>query len=286
MKKFYTVLAACLITAAGWAQQPVSDAMPFIQLDYNPASLAMGSTLVPSSAVLPLSPGFAAGVAYQSYMPAISGTEYISAGAAGSYEKLAGSLSFSRGTGEEITGEKFTPTEVLISIGLGYALTDFLAIGANLKYAKEQLLSDYSNNAAAVDLFVAGKIEELDFAAGVSSLGQKVASRSTGDFSLPTTLPAACGYEYSLEDAHALRGRVKADYYLSGCFAAGLGVEYCYSGMVSARAGYHYGGDSIIPSFASAGIGLHVGQFTLDAAYLFASDVLGGSFSVSAGVRF
>lgn len=287
MKKLYIMLAAGMVSLAAAAQGPVSDALPFIQVDYNPASIAMGSTYVPSVAVVPLSGvSLVGGVGYQNYMPAISGTQYISAGAAGTYGKVAGSISFSRGTGEEIASEKFTPSEILVSVGAGYALTDILALGVNLKYAKEQLLSNYSNSAIAADAFVAGRIEDFDFAAGVSSIGQKVASQSTGDFSLPTSLTAGCGYGLSVADEHAIRARVKGDYYLSGAFAAGVGAEYCFDGMVSARAGYHYGGNSIIPSFASAGLGVHIHEFTFDAAYLFASDVLGGSFSVSAGVRF
>ena len=63
-------------------------------------------------------------------------------------------------------------------------------------------------------------------------------------------------------------------------------MEYGYDGLVFARAGYHYGGDSLVPTFASAGLGLKIGEFTLDAAYLFASDILGGTFSVGVGVRF
>ena len=40
--------------------------------------------------------------------------------------------------------------------------------------------------------------------------------------------------------------------------------------MVAVRAGYRYGGKSVIPSFTSVGIGLKFVGITLDVAYLMA----------------
>lgn len=285
MRKIAIIAAACFMSLAAAAQ--TSEALPFIQMDFSPVSLGMGSTCVPSSAVLPLSgTKLAGGVAYEDYMPNLSSTQYISAGLAGSLDKFGYSLAFSRGTGETVSGETFKPSEILVNAGASYAVAEFLAIGANVKYGQEKLLASYSSSAVAFDLFAAGKYSGFDFAAGVSALGGKVKSESTGDFSLPSAITLAAGYSAAFADVHALTARVKADRYFSGPIAAGLGVEYGYGGMVFARAGYHYGGDSIVPSFASVGLGARLGEFTLDAAYLFASDVLGGSFSVCLGVKF
>lgn len=285
MRKLYMILAAGLMTLEAAAQ--TSEALPFIQMDYNPVSLATGSTLIPSSAVLPLSDvKLAGGVAYESYMPGLSPTNYISAGAAGKLDKLGLSIAFSRGSGEPVTGEKFVPSEILVNAGVSYAVTDFLAIGANVKYGKEQLLANYANSAVAFDVFAAGKFSGFEFAAGASALGGKVQSESTGDFSLPAAITIGGGYTAKFAEVHAITARIKADRYFSGPIAAGFGFEYGYDGLAFARAGYHYGGDSIVPSFASAGLGLKIGEFTLDAAYLFASNILGGTFSVGVGVRF
>lgn len=285
MKKLYIILAAGLMSLSAAAQ--TSEALPFIQLDYSPVSLSMGSSLIPSSAVLPLSDSrLAGGVLYESYMPELSATRYIGAGVAGTLGKLGLSLAFTRGTGEMIADEKFIPSELMLNAGVSYAVMDFLAIGANVKYGKEQLLAAYANSAVAFDLFAAGKTAGFEFAAGVSALGGKVHSESTGDFSLPAAVTLGAGYTAEFGDVHAIAARARADRYFSGPIAAGFGIEYGYSGLAFARAGYHYGGDSIIPSFASAGLGLHVGDFTVDAAYLLASDILGGSFSVCVGVRF
>ena len=285
------ILAACLIPAAALAQGPVSEALPFTQLDYNPASIGMGGTMVSSSATLPLSGvKLAGGVSYQNYMPQISATAYIGGGVAGCLDKLGYSLSFVHGTGEKLyiddVATDYNPTEMMVNAGVSYAILDQLAVGVNVKYAQEQPAQNYSNSAIAADVFVAGKFSGLDFAAGVSSVGQKVKSQATGEYSLPSALIASAGYTYELTEDNVISARARVDSYFSGALAAGAGVEYCWSGMVCARAGYHHGGDSIIPTYASAGLGFRYSGFTLDAAYLFASDVLGGSFAISAGVRF
>ena len=284
------ILAACLIPAAAMAQGPVSDALPFTQLDYNPASIGMGGTVVPSAAVLPLKEvKLAGGLSYQNYMPDISATQYIGGGVAGCLDKLGYSFSFVRGTGEIIEDGSvgsYTPKEMLVNAGVSYAVLDRLAVGVNVKYAQEQPMLNYSNSAIAADVFVAGKFNGIDFAAGLSSVGQKVKSQATGEYSLPSAIVASAGYAYELTEDNVVSARARVDSFFSGALAAGAGVEYCWSGMVCARAGYHYGGDSIIPSYASAGLGLRYSVITLDAAYLFASDVLGGGFAISAGVRF
>ena len=287
MKKISLTLLAGILCLAASAQEPVSEALPFMQMDFNPSSIAMGSTRIPSAAILHLSgTKLAADVAYESYMPELSGTQYVSGGAAGTYGKFGASIGFTRGTGDEITGERFTPSEILVNAGLSYAVTPMIAAGVNVKYAKEQLLSNYSNNAVAADVFVAGKLDAFDFAAGVSSLGGQVESESTGKFNLPSAVTLGCGYLYDLNEEICLYARLRGDYYFSGNPAAGLGVEGWYKGMFAVRAGYHYGGESVIPNFASAGLGARIGEFPFDAAYIFASEALMNSFSICAGVRF
>ena len=156
---------------------------------------------------------------------------------------------------------------MLVSAGLSYAFLDFLSIGVNAKYAKEQPWTNTSIDGLAVDVILAGKMEGIDFAAGVTSLGQKVKSQSSGEYNLPTALTLAAGYRYEVSDEHALAARAKVDSYLGGSLAAGAGVEYCWSGMVSARAGYHYA-TAVAPSFASFGLGFAFKGVGLDAAYL------------------
>jgi hypothetical protein len=74
--------------------------------------------------------------------------------------------------------------------------------------------------------------------------------------------------------------------FFSGGISAGLGVEYAWNGQLFARAGYHYGGDGPVPSFASAGLGIRLADFSLNGAYIFGSDVLANTFALSFGVSF
>lgn len=285
MKKIYIILAGILICSGVSAQELVSEAMPFVQLDYNPVSVAMGSTRVASAALLPLSSyNLKAGATYQNYMPEIDGTQYMGVGVSGKKDGLGLSLAFVRGKGAEISGEKFSPSEILVNIGAGYAFAENLSAGINVKYAREQILSNYTHGAVAADIFVAGKMDNVDFAGGLSSVGQNVSSESTGQFRLPSAATFAAGY--TLGEDNMLVTRVKADFYFSKAVAFGIGAEYNFMEIASLRCGYHYGGESVIPNFASAGLGVHFGEFTLDASYLFASDVLKNSFAISAGVRF
>ena len=292
MRKLYIMLAAGLLSLAAAAQNPTSEALPFMQLDYNPSSIAMGSTVVSSAATIPFSGiKLAGGVSYQNYMPQLSATQYIGGGFAGSLDKVGYSFAFVHGTGERVyvldeAGTHYDPTEILVNAGLSYAFLEFLSLGVNVKYAKEQPWPNTSIDGLAADVILAGKVEGFDFAAGVTAIGQKVKSQSLAEYDLPGAITAGAGYRYEFSDEHAFTVRAKLDSYFTSGLAAGAGVEYCWSGMVSARAGYHYGGDSIVPTFASAGLGICFSGLTLDAAYLFASDVLGGTFALSAGFRF
>ena len=48
MKKISLTLLAGILCLAASAQEPVSEALPFMQMDFNPSSIAMGSTRIPS----------------------------------------------------------------------------------------------------------------------------------------------------------------------------------------------------------------------------------------------
>jgi hypothetical protein len=58
--------------------------------------------------------------------------------------------------------------------------------------------------------------------------------------------------------------------------------------MISVKAGYKYGGKSIIPSYASVGAGFRFAGVTLDFAYLMggASSPMKNTLSIGLGYRF
>ena len=287
MRKLYMILAAGLASLNIYAGNPASEALPFMQIDYTPRSIAMGnSNLGCSSAVALADFKFKGGIGYDNYMPELSGTRYMIGGIAAKRNSFGFSASFQRGTGDKISGENYSPSEILLNLGAGVAMTENFGIGVNVKYAHEQLLSDYSNKAVAFDLTASWRYKTSMISGGITCIGESVKSSTKEAYPLPTALDLAGNHTFVFTEDHSVQLAAKADYYLSGAFAAGAGVEYSYAGMVFARAGYHYGGESLVPSFASAGLGLHLGEFFVDASYVFASDVLNNSFAISVGVCF
>ena len=56
--------------------------------------------------------------------------------------------------------------------------------------------------------------------------------------------------------------------------------------LLSLRIGYNYGGESIIPSYASSGIGFKMGGFEFNAAFFLAGKDIGNSFIAGLGFHF
>jgi len=287
MKKFYMIIAAGLVSLNMFAGSPASPALPFVQLDYFAKSLAMGSSFIGCASLLPMEDvKIKGGLAYEDYMPELSGTKYMGAEVSIKQNIFGISFSFTKGTGEEITGENYTPYEILLRAGLGVAFSDNFALGVNLKYAKEHLLSSYSNEGLVFDITGTWRLNNTFVTGGLTGLGEGVKSDAGDNYPLPTALDIAGNHIFELAEDHAVQLAARADYYLSGEFALGAGIEYGFADMVFARAGYHYGGESLVPSFASAGLGLKLGNFFVDASYAFASDILNNSFAIGAGVCF
>lgn len=287
MKRILLTCAAVLAGLALHAGTPVSEALPFTQIDFSPASLAMASSRVASVATVPFGAHDAsAGLGILNYMPEIDGTFYSFAGGALNKNNIGASLAVVHGKGSQIDGENFTPTEIMVNAGLAWRFIPMLSAGVNVKYAKENILNGYSSSAVAADLFLAGEYAGFDFAAGVSDLGKRVGSEATGSFSLPAAVSLAGGWNHSFAEKHGVRLQAKADRFFSGAFAASAGAEYSYASTGFARLGYRYGGDSFMPSFASAGLGARFEGFAVDATFIFASESLGGSIGLGVSYTF
>lgn len=284
-----------------------AQALPFTAVDYDAVTLAKGgasltetSTVANAAFANPAAIVFYddmldASLAYTMWQPDFSNTSVASAGAALKIGKNIGvALGLSKGSSPEFsivdgsgaeTGS-FKPGNLQLGLGVAYKIIPFLSVGANIGYAVENLAPEMSYGALNADVYAMLKLGSLKAAVGVSELGGKVTSQSGASFSLPTSANVGIGYDLELSDAHAVNLNADAAYYLMGDIAAAAGVSYTYARMVSVRAGYHYGGSSVIPSFASAGIGLRLFGAKLDFAYLFASDVMKNTLSVSLGYSF
>ena len=77
-----------------------------------------------------------------------------------------------------------------------------------------------------------------------------------------------------------------AGYYFTGGFAAAVGASYAFDDMVFVRAGYRYGGKSVIPSYASVGAGVRFAGVKVDLAYVVSSSPMANTLGVSLGYSF
>ncbi|MBO4427054.1 MAG: hypothetical protein J5771_01025 [Bacteroidales bacterium] len=275
------ILAMLLLPTAAFAVEPGTEAMPFLRLDFSPASLAMGASGPKTAATLPFSRSdFSAGASYLRFAPELSPVTYISGGAAGKYEEFGFSLDFTRGAGEKIYGTDDIPTDLVVKGGVGFTFNENYSAGVNLGYAQQSIMANYKTSSYVADFFAAGHFDGLVAWAGFSTLGSSVGSEKTGEFPLPSSITVGGSLTAVETEHHLLRMNLAGDYYFSGTIALSAGAEYSFAQHAFLRAGYRYGGDSVVPSFASAGLGLRFCGVELNAAYLFASDVLGKSLAI------
>lgn len=286
-----------------------SEALPFTRTSRDPVSLAMGGTSVTrtsgmsyasfsNAAAIPFSDRtFDVAAGYGMWYPSSSTVNNVSAGAAwnagGKFGIAAG---FSYGICEEYeimnaSGQAagyFSPSEIQANIGLAWRFLPFISVGADVKYLGNTLAEGQSYSAVSSDIFLMSEFSSFRAAIGVSSLGSKVRSASGESFSLPASATLGLGYGDVFGQRHGVEVLVDADCYFSGAFSAAAGASYTYNDMVSVRAGYRYGGDSVIPSFASVGAGVKLFGVRLDAAYLIASgdSPLKNTFCIGIGYSF
>ena len=266
-----------------------AQALPFVSADYSASSLAKaGANATGTSstafaafdniAAVPFSDrsaDFALG--YTSWQPSSASSNVILLG--GSYnlaEKLGLSLGFTYGMYPEydiINNQgsnkgSFSPSDIQIKAGASYRFLPYLSAGVSLGYASSYLAADVSYGAFQADVFLMSKFADYKVALGLSDLGSAVMSASEVKFSLPTALTLGLGYEKSFADVHEVDVALDADYYFAGTVAASIGAEYIYNNMISFCAGYRYGGESVIPSYASLGLGGIFYGISLDLAYV------------------
>lgn len=300
IKKHITALSFAVLAVASAAAQ----SLPFTAVNYDPASLAKGgsATLTTSSvayssfenpAAVPFydqNADFSA--VYSMWNP--NGVTSNVAGVAGAYnikDKLGVSAGFSYGmhSAYEIynsTGASegnYTPSDIQFNIGLAYRFIPSLSVGVNVGYASSALAENVSYGSLTSDVFLMGDFNGFKAAIGVSDLGPGVVSTSGTRFSLPTSGVVALGYCTDFANNHGIDLEIDAEYYFKGGVAASFGAEYDFRNMLFARAGYRYGGNSVLPSFASIGAGVKFAGIKIDAAYLFANEVIGNTIAVSVG---
>ncbi len=179
------------------------------------------------------------------------------------------------------TIDTFTPKDIIGNLALSYRVLDGLSIGVTGKYVSSSIAPDLSGTAFGADVSVSCAHGPFSASAALCNLGSAV-SYGSSSYSLP--MLAKAGAAFSLK---GLTVSAEADYLFDGAFAASLGAEFGLAKIAFLRAGYHYGSsEKGLPTFASAGIGLKFAGVELNAAYLFASETLGGTMTFGLGYSF
>lgn len=300
IKSYTAVLALILAPVITGAQ-----ALPFTAAETNAASLRKaGADIVETGSVadaafrnasaIPFSDGhfdFEAG--YTSWAPSNSSI-INAAGAWNIGDKLGITAGFAYGMhpSYEITNEggavkgTFKPSDMQLKAGFAYRFLPFLSAGVNVGYASSSLAEGHSYGAVTSDIFLMGKFSDFKIAAGVSDLGSGVTSAGGAKFKLPTAVTVGAGYEKTFAEKHGISVNLDADYFLTEGIAIAFGAQYSFNRMVFASAGYRYGGDSPVPSYASVGLGAAFKGIKLDLAYLMGSDVMANTMALSIGYSF
>lgn len=303
MKKitYITGVVAILFASMSMSAQN-TPALPFSAADYNPVTLAKGGAgLVETSSIafaaytnaaaIPFSESTGdVAVGYDMWQPSSVNVNYMNVAAGFNIkDKVGVAAGFSYGmyNKKDFAGMEVVPSNIQANVGISWRFVKFLSIGANVGYARETLMKDYSLGAVTTDVFLMSEFYDFKIAAGVSNLGSKVKSKYS-TYSLPTAVSLGLGYDKVFAEKHGIDVLVDADYFLAGAFTVSAGAGYTFNDMVSVRAGYNYGGEAVIPSYASVGAGVKFFGVKLDLAYLIAGSdsPMNNTLAVSLGYSF
>lgn len=298
-KTIITVLMACATVFQTYAQD---EAFGWLGRENNPVYSAMsGASMVSSSdisyaafhnpAAMPYSSDkFGIGASYCLAAKPEFDKGFISAGAGFRIGKRVGlSVAANYNIGAEYeqmdefgnnTGS-FRTSSMLFVAGIGVKAIDMLSFGVNFKYALERLQPEDNPGAFASDIYALFKWKGLGVAAGVANLGTKVRDASGASYSLPASGRVGVGYADEVAARHFVEANLDADCYFSGAFSAAAGVQYGWNDLLFVRAGYRYAtGTCVLPSSASAGLGVKFFGVKIDAAYFYIPSISQSRISV------
>ncbi len=277
MKRLSTiVIAAASILACLTAKaQGGADALPFVRTDFGPALTGTAGAAVASAEAGPWS-AFrgAVAMAFPGSLQGAAGEFRLTDGNAGfsaaGMAKLAGKIGLGFGL-SYLGGDKigdYRTNNFLLSTAFAYSITDSFSLGANLRFARQNLMESVSYNGVSLDLNALAKIGySVTATFGLSALGNTVESASGTAYAQPANVYAGAEYVYGFEN-NKLAVDAMAEYYFSGNYGAAVGASFTYDGMVTARAGYRYASQGcVLPSLFSLGLEGRLGSFAVNASF-------------------
>ncbi len=289
------------------------EAMAFSRIVHDPSSVAMAFSGKASpanvawasfsnAAIVPMYKGkFDAELSYQSWAPSSPlSSSPISAGlsyntgkvgitAGGSYISYAAYDIVDEGG---TTTGSYAPNDLQLNAGIGFMLGKDISLGINARYLSSRITSEDAYSSLAADIFIAGRVAlrgvGFHYTLGLANMGTGVKDASGVSYPLPSSVSAAGSVRAELAPKNFIRANLDADYFLSSSsLGAAIGVEYSYNDMLFLRGGYHYGSAGCaIPSFASLGIGASLYGVTVNASYILANELIGGTLCLGIGYAF
>lgn len=304
MKRIAATVFFAVITLSAFAQ---GTAMDFIRADRNPATLGLagagyasfsGGTALSAfgnPALIPLaSHKYSVGGAFGMAPSGDSRSMVYTGGASARLGGIGVSAAYLGGSYPQIplysegggASGSFTPRDMMIGLGLSFAIGDNISFGAVGRYATSALDGKTTLSSISTDIMAVYRRDALSVSAGVLGLGPKVESVSNRSYPLPSSARIAAAYNLSLGD-FSTEFMADADYFFSGNAAVAAGVQGGYKDMAFVRAGYRYASSkgefsaAPVPSMFTVGAGVKVLGITFDAAY-----VVGGAVMAGLGYRF
>ena len=307
-RSFSLILCLCGLAAVASAQTGTvsvegGSAFPFARITRDPLSGGMAgagfaSLQAPSwaafrnAAAVPLSDMrlISGAVSYQNWMPRTDLARNIQGGVALKKDKLGFSLGFARqgygsydvyDAGGNAVGT-FAPSDLQIALGCAYApIAERLSTGFQLSCLRSNLDAGTSSTTVTLGFSTMWIREDLTLAAGFSHFGLPISDNQGKEFLVPVSFELGGQYRIHAGDKHAVRFLLDGELQDDGGLNARAGLEYSFGQLVFARAGYRAANDkSIVPAHAAAGFGVRWKGFSLDASYLFASEILEGSWAL------
>ena len=271
-----TVLAAAaLLACIAASAQGGADALPFVRTEFGPALTGTAGAAVATAEAGPWAvfrnasamglPGCLQGVAGE-FRASAGNFGFSGAGMA----KVMNKLGFGVGVsylGGDVIGD-YRTNDLLLSGGVACSIKDYLSIGINARYAKQNLTENVSYKGASLDVNAMARVSNAMTATiGLSALGQKVVSASGTEYKQPANVYAGAEYVLGIESSK-LALDVMGEYYFSGNFGAALGTSFTYDDMVTIRAGYRYASEwCVLPAHFALGLGGKYMGFTIDATF-------------------
>ena len=285
MKKTFIIIS---LLAAGFAANAQN--APALLIPSEPERLSMASSELSEARKALDGKALDAYVNYGIWSPSIVNNNLLGAGVSMEFSNLSFSFKGKYLSDREpgiLYNEMGTPlgefksSDLSIELGAAYRIADKFSAGLSLRMLNSALTPDIKANAFMVDLSGAYRSGALDAHLSLGNLGTPL-KYSTSTVSLPMYLMGGAGYEI----ADFARAEAELAYVFNGQFMASAGVELNYAKIAFLRAGYHYGGDKGLPSFASVGLGVQLMGIRLSACYLLASETLSGTMAFGLGYSF